>query len=1523
MHEMGLRHDKPYRKSARIVGECFVKGTLVSTPKGLIPIEKLKVGDEVYTQNGVRRVVELYIMPKQELVEVILENGLKNVCTKGQMFKVITSDLRFVWKKAEELKRGDRIVLRAVYPDIKEYKKLAGLTLDEDLAYLLGFFLADGWIDKAGGIRFFSEERRIIERLANIITDKFKVGVKIESRNGGHVLRAKGSKVEELMGIQDKILEQILKSPKSVVYAFIAGFIDGRGEILRSRSAILIRSTSEVLIRMLQVVLFSLGIVSSLHENGSCHYLEIEGAFFAKLIENLRGLSCKADIHAVLPYNRYTKGFRYLNAIGVKSRYFSRAKICRRNPADSTRVKELGICENDDIFFMEVKEVRKAEPDVTYDIQVEEEHEFIANGMIAHNCLGKYHPHGDQPVYEALVRMAQDFVMRYPLVDGQGNFGSIDGDEPAAMRYCVTADSLVITEKGLIKIGEIVDAKPNSDNPIDLNVLSANGRINKSDMLFHSGKHRVLKIKTKFGYEIEGTLNHPIVVIEKDEEGRPKLKWKMLSQVKVGDYVAINRIVPMDWQDYEFKLNGKVIKIDKDWAIILGALVSEGHLEINSDRRSYRVLFVNTSERFVDIFLNSLKSIASKLGFESNIKVYTRVLKSGKEMYEVYVLNKEFCELLEHMGLNSKSSEREIPKPILMSSKEIQKWFLRALFEGDGSVNVRKDGISIYYYSSSLKLLKQIQILLLNFGIVSSIKKDKNLYRLIIYTQDAKRFADEIGFLCDKNDKLKSSLDKFKFNALNYDRIPYLSSYLRSKYSGKWIKKNNLSNYSRLEKNFEKLKEILSEEDLKLVEFFLKTRYFFDKVVEIKENGVKDVYSIRVNSDCHSFVANGFVNHNTEARLTKLAEELLADIDKDTVDFVPNFDATLKEPSVLPARIPNLLVNGSSGIAVGMATNIPPHNLKEVCRAIIAYIKNPEISVKELMEFVKGPDFPTGGIIVGKKGIEKAYETGKGKIVVRGRVEIEKNAIVIREVPYMVNKARLVEKIADLIKDGRLEEAKTVRDESDREGIRVVVELKGGADVDTALKKLYTYTPLQTTFGIINLALVDGEPRILNLKELIACYVDHRREVVRRRTAYELRKARDRLHIVEGLKKAVENLESVVNLIKKARTPEEAKKGLMESYGLSEKQAEAILQMRLQKLTSTEISALLKEYDELKEKIAELEAILSNPSRIDEIIIEELEELIDEYGDERRTEILEEEEEIKAEELITSEENLVVITENGFVKRMDIEFKTQARGGVGVLGMPVRDGDAPAVAVLCNSLQKLLVFTNVGKAYWISVHEIPKQDRTGKGVSIRKFLGLAKGEKVVSAVAVDDFVGDQYVVILTEDGYIKKTKLSEFANAKRAGIIASSAKIAFARMFKDGEVAIATNNGYLARFKAEEVPEKGRNAKGVKAISLREGDSIAWLSIGKEKEFLILTEDGLGKRTDVEEFRLTNRGSMGVIAIRGKIAVVDFVKGKEDVVIFTKDGYAIRVAVKNIPKQERYSKGVEVSKRGVSCAILI
>jgi DNA gyrase subunit A len=660
----------------------------------------------------------------------------------------------------------------------------------------------------------------------------------------------------------------------------------------------------------------------------------------------------------------------------------------------------------------------------------------------------------------------------------------------------------------------------------------------------------------------------------------------------------------------------------------------------------------------------------------------------------------------------------------------------------------------------------------------------------------------------------------------------------------------------------------------------------------------------------------------TEARLAKITEEMLADIDKETVDFVPNFDATLKEPSVLPAKIPNLLVNGSSGIAVGMATNIPPHNLSEVCDAIIAYIKNPDITVRELMKYVKGPDFPTGGIIVGKSGIIQAYETGKGKITVRGKVEIEDNAIIIKEVPYMVNKARLVEKIAELIKDGKLDEAKTVRDESDREGIRVVIELRG--DAHTALKKLYMFTNLQTTFGIINLALVDGEPRILNLKELIAEYVSHRREVVRRRTQYELRKAEERLQIVEGLKKAVEDIDNVVQLIKSSASPQEAKSRLIERYELSEVQADAILQMRLQKLTSIEIEALNKEYEDLVAKIAEYKEILSSPQRIDEIIISEVEEIKKKYGDERRTDIVADEEEITAEELVAVEENLIVVTKSGFIKRMDIDtFKVQNRGGVGIVG----SRDEPSIVTVCNTHHKLLIFTDAGKAYWINAYEIPKQDRLGKGVSIRKFVGIASEEKIISVLSIENFDGE--VLIVTEDGHVKRTKLSEFENAKRAGIIASSGKIVHARICDGREVVIATRNGYAVRFRVDDVPEYGRSAKGVKGITLRDGDEVAWVTVVRgEGDLLTLTENGIGKRTPVSEYRLVGRGSMGVINIKltqktGNVVYVEYVEGDEDLLTFSPDGYALRLTVKSIPQQGRNASGVIVSKKGVACATLL
>ncbi len=661
----------------------------------------------------------------------------------------------------------------------------------------------------------------------------------------------------------------------------------------------------------------------------------------------------------------------------------------------------------------------------------------------------------------------------------------------------------------------------------------------------------------------------------------------------------------------------------------------------------------------------------------------------------------------------------------------------------------------------------------------------------------------------------------------------------------------------------------------------------------------------------------------TEARLTKIAEEMLADIEKNTVDFMPNFDATLQEPVVLPAKIPNLLINGSSGIAVGMATNIPPHNLSEVCDAIIAYIRNPEISVEGLMKYIKGPDFPTGGIIVGREGIVEAYRTGRGKVIVRGRVEVEGDTLIIKEVPYMVNKAKLVESIAELAKE-KIDEIKTIRDESDREGIRVVIELKSGSNPDLVLKKLYAYSNLQTTFGIISLALIDKEPKILNLKEIVEHYVNHRREVIRRRTSFELEKAKDRLHIVEGLKVVVEDIDNAVNLIRSSASPSEAKDRLMSKYSLSPKQADAVLQMRLQKLTAIEIDSLLAEYEELKAKIAEYESILADPKRIDDIIVREIEEVKEKYGDERRTEIVMHPDDIAAEDLIEEEENIVVITSEGFAKRMSLEeFRLQARGGVGVIGLTLSKDDEISVFRICKSTDPLLLFTNSGRVFWIYAHEIPKMDRMAKGTTIKKFIRLENGEKIVSAIGVGKF-DERQVVILSPDGYIKRVSLEEFENAKRAGIRASGGEIAFAEMIEGESVVITTRGGYAVRLKSSSIPEYSRNAKGVIALKLREGDSISSLVASEGEYILMLTERGYGKRCHIEEFRFTGRGAMGMIAYRvnektGKLVFADMCNGGE-IFIMSKDGHCIRVDSSTIPIQGRYSSGVMVARRGIKKA---
>lgn len=672
----------------------------------------------------------------------------------------------------------------------------------------------------------------------------------------------------------------------------------------------------------------------------------------------------------------------------------------------------------------------------------------------------------------------------------------------------------------------------------------------------------------------------------------------------------------------------------------------------------------------------------------------------------------------------------------------------------------------------------------------------------------------------------------------------------------------------------------------------------------------------------------------TEARLSPLAMELLRDIDKNTVDFVPNFDESLKEPSVLPSRFPNLLVNGSNGIAVGMSTNIPPHNLGEIIDATVAYINNPEISVEELMKYVKGPDFPTGGIIVGKKGIKEAYRTGRGAIKLRAKYDIEettggKSIIVIKEIPYQVSKARIIEKIAELVRDKKITEISDLRDESDQEGIRVVIELKRDAVPKVVLNKIIKHTQLETAFNVIMLAIVDGVPRILNLKEMIAEYVRFQQEIITRRSRFELEKAEQRAHIVEGLLIALQNIDEVVEIIKSSKDPSEARTRLMDRFGLTEVQAQAILDMRLQRLTQLETSKLQEEYSELLKQIEYLRGVLSDPKKVDQIIVDELTAIKEKYADARRTAIASSEEEITIEDLIPDTDVAIIITDSGYVKRVPAStFKYQQRGGKGVSASNLKDGDWITSLVTCTNHKNVLFFTNYGKVYRLKAYQIPEASRTARGISIRNILPLAQNEKVVSAVAVDDFdreATDENIVIATRKGLIKKTALSEFAYTRRDGLRAINLNegdsiVQVKLTTGSDDVIVITKNGMAIRFSEEDVRRMGRSAAGVKAIKLRKEDEVLDMVIVKENEKLLLvTENGYGKRTSYEHFSRQHRGGIGLKAMKvspktGRLAAAKGVEEDEEILIVSADGQAIRVKASDISEQGRNTIGVRVMR---------
>ncbi|MGA3279756.1 MAG: DNA gyrase subunit A [Smithella sp.] len=668
----------------------------------------------------------------------------------------------------------------------------------------------------------------------------------------------------------------------------------------------------------------------------------------------------------------------------------------------------------------------------------------------------------------------------------------------------------------------------------------------------------------------------------------------------------------------------------------------------------------------------------------------------------------------------------------------------------------------------------------------------------------------------------------------------------------------------------------------------------------------------------------------TESRLARISDEVLADLEKDTVDYVPNYDESLQEPSLLATRIPLLLLNGTSGIAVGMATNIPPHNLKEIINGTIACIKNPDITIEQLIRHIPGPDFPTAGFINGREGILSAYKTGRGIIRIRARSLIEKNArndretIVLTELPYQVNKATLIEKIAELVRDKKISGISDLRDESDREGIRVVIELKRDENSAIILNQLYKFTQMEVSLGVIMLAISENMPQVFNLKQVLEKFISFRRDVVIRRTRFELARAQERAHILEGYIIALNNIDAVIKVIKASKTPAEASMQLCAKFSLSEIQAKAILEMRLQRLTGLERAKIDEEYAEVNALIAHLNAILADPQKVLQVIIDELNEIKERYGDERRTEIVASSEDINIEDMIVEEDVVVTISHSGYIKRNAVSlYKSQHRGGRGKMGMGTKEEDFVEKIFIASTHHYLLVFTSAGKVHWLKVYQIPQAGRAAKGKAMVNLVNLAPGESVRATLPVKEFVDDKYIVMITKKGTIKKTELTAYANPRSGGIIAISIDegdelVDVQLTMGNQDIFIATRQGMAIRFKEDDVRDMGRTARGVRGINLDEGDDVIGMDIPAQNTFMLtVSENGFGKCTPIDEYRVQTRGGKGTINLKtvekvGNVSGVLQVIGEDNVMLISNAGKVIRLKVQEIPVNHRVTQGVKL-----------
>ncbi len=1119
---------------------------------------------------------------------------------------------------------------------------------------------------------------------------------------------------------------------------------------------------------------------------------------------------------------------------------------------------------------------------------------FRKCARIVGETLGKYHPHGDLAVYDALVRMAQDFSLRYPLVKGQGNFGCFTKDTKVAL-----ADGRNLSFGELIK--EDKKGKKNYTYTVNKKGEVEIAEIKKPGLTKKNQK--ILKIVLDNNEEIKCTSNHKFMLRDakykeaktlksgdslmplylklstKKEKFKPTLiNYQMIYQPQANKWVPCHNLADV------WNLKNKVYK--RDYGRI------RYHADFNKlNNNPDNVRRVKWGDR--------LKLHAEHASNLHKKESYRKRIAEGRKRYWADPRNRRI------------NSER-------LSERNKKDWMSPAYRRKMSNFlsKMNKNYINSHpekrreFSERATKTLKRLW-------------KDPNYRKK--KSNSLKEKWKEPGYYDEQAKRTKQVSAKIWSDPKHKEYIAGLSK-------ERW-KDKKFRNY---------LLPILSENGKK-ANLGIKVIKLNHKVKEvILLNEKQDVYDITINETHNFALASGVFVHNsidgdaaaaqryTEAKLSKIAEEILQDIDKETVTFVPNFDNSLKEPTVLPSKIPNLLVNGTSGIAVGMATNIPPHNFSEVVDAVTAQIDNPEIGLSGLMQYIKGPDFPTGAIISGKNGIKEAYEYGRGIIRVKAKAAIEQNKdrqrIIVSEIPFQINKSQLIEEIAFLVRDKKVQGISDLRDESDREGMRIVIELRKDANSEITLNQLLNRSRLETTFGISMVALVDNKPRTLGLKQLIHHFIEHRKDVVTKRTRYELKQAEERNHILQGLIIALDDIDSVITLIKKSKDVAIARTNLINHLSITEKQATAILNMKLQRLSSLEQQKIRDEQKKLAELINKLKEILGSEQRILDLIKSELAELKKRYGDARRTEIsFEEGKELKAEDLIKPEDMIVTISHAGYTKRIPVRtYKQQHRGGKGVIAAGLKEGDFVEHMFIANTHSYILFFTDKGAVHWLKVHEIPEASRQAAGKAIVNLLNI-KDREITAFIPVKEFDDKQFLVMMTQRGIIKKTNLINYSRPRRTGIIAIS-------LDKDDELIdvqltdgskqliIATSNGLAVRFNETDVRAVGRSARGVKGIRLKQQDRVIGMVIADEsKTLMTVTENGFGKRTPIKDYRLISRGGSGVINIQtternGKAIAIKTITEEDGLVFISKSGIIIRVPAKDISLIGRNTQGSRIMR---------